>query len=502
MSFFRKSKTDQKFFFLKPLKSKKFNKNNKGSIVATLGITTAVVGISIALGGYVLNSQKLAKVVSSESESRLLNNLVLTRVAQAVASTAVLCNDATGFCYWNTKAQDMSPENFGFSDLDTKKKSDVLTFQAEICIPDFTVTGVKLTDCEDKVAKVEIRIKDVSELTASQSVAGAKQEGIISGDQAESDQDNFGILMTVSSTYKDFNQEDKVLVSTGMVKRPRFLLRISTEAAFCQPTCQVATLSDGENLISKPQNFCMGRVKILNNKSEAFNFNSTATMNTKALSEFDNTKAKITFTVHNDGPGYLYDYSVVRDFIKNPLFTFSPNEVMPPSGVPVISTFDLKYDSSDDVFDRNKFELTANDKLQLVDEGMKCFDEKIENRKIVEDVTTIVNEVNMNDVDLFGEGNTLRSMGLPNGHRVEGDPFDKTFNYSTEVINSITASSSNPKPSGDVSYRYQFVAPRNALSLGTAKQNVTATSTTTDVTQTDHYTQYQEVIILQNTGQN
>lgn len=481
------------FFGFKKLRFYNRLKSEKGSIIATLGITTAILGISLAVGTYVLNSQKLQKMVSSENAGRLLNNLVLTRVAQAISSTAVLCNNVTQLCYWNKATDGIAPENFRFSSIvPSPSAGEPMKFDVEVCLPEFTVAGPNLTDCQEKLAQVEVRIKDISELLGTDSATN--QVGVISGNNSRDsadDKDSYGLLITVASKYKDFNQEDKVLTSTAVVRRPRLLLRLETDDAFCSPTCQVSVLSDGENSITKSQDFCFGRTKIVNNNSAAYTFNSSSGSNTSALSAFNSTNATIGYRIINDGPGYLYGYKIQRSFKPNPQFQFAPGESMPPV-TQVFSSFDEK--------DKSELEIGPGGTKTYNDQGLKCYDEKITNTTVIEKFNTITNTTRMNDTEALGH--TLHNHAFDGGAVWSRSftPFE--LQSSVTVIDNITASPSNPKPSGFVTYSYTQVEPSNALSLGVAIENSTGTSTTTQQTQTNSFTREENVLVLVNTGMN
>ena len=340
--------------------------SRKGSIVTTLGIASAALGLAIAVGSLVLNSQKMAKLVSNESSSLLLNNLGLTRVAQAISSTAVLCSHTTELCFWNEDNKNIALENFGFSNYSASSaKGEPMKLDVEVCIPEFKSTGVNLTSCTKKTAKVEIRIKNIDDLMSLAASSG-DSVGVLSGTldtQGNTvDNDRYGILIKVSSTYLDFSQEEKIADTTGIVRRPRFLTRIETSDGFCAPTCQVSSLGDSEsdtsfkksNVITtdsgeqfallegnvpKPQSFCLGGVRVINNESAGYSFLKPASIEADgtgvgkvgtysdgkaALSAFNSTKAINPLRVYNDGPVYLYNFSLKRTFEKNKNYSFAP----------------------------------------------------------------------------------------------------------------------------------------------------------------------------------
>jgi hypothetical protein len=531
---------------LKKISSICFSSSKKGSIVTTLGVVSATVGLAVMVGSYVLNSQKLSKVVSSESSSLLLNNLVLTRVAQAISSTAILCNHTTEMCYWNEDNTGMALENFGFiKNSSSSAKGEPMTLEVEVCLPEFKSTGVDLKSCENKVAKAELRIKNIEELIGQASEGTA---GILSGklDQTKSssssstaktlpallegslgadgvDQDVYGILIKVSSTYVDFSQQQRNAEISGIVRRPRFLTRIETSDGFCAPTCQVSSLGDSESdssfkksdeittdsgekfallegNVPKSQSFCLGNVRVINNESAGYSFLKPASITADghgvgtvgtlsdgkaALSAFNSTKAVIPLRVYNDGPGYLYNFAIQRDFEKADDYNFAPGEGDVPSEV-FLDTF------------------TGKDKMgvgpglsskEIYDSGLKCFDEKITN------ITTKRNNVT---IELEAK-HVYADVG---NHHYDGGAYWKTeytpyeYEGSVTTTTSITPSPSNSKSSGKVTYRFHKVEPANALSLDSATEDATGTKTTEEKLQTDTYVRYATPIILHNTGMN
>jgi hypothetical protein len=483
----------KKYRFFHSLKSK------KGSLVTTLGIATATLGLALAVGSYVLSSQKIAKVVSSEGASLLLNNLVLTRVAQAISSTAILCSDTTELCYWNKLSTNIAPENFRFLNVeDSSSKGEPMKFDVEVCLPTVKSTGIELTNCENKIAKAELRIKNVNELLSTDPNASV---GVLSGSLdsvgAVQDTDVYGILIKVTSSYLNFDQNEKLAEITGIVRRPRFLVRLETEDAFCAPTCQVSSLGDSEldssftggalkqGNVPKSQSFCLGNVRMINNQSEAYTFNSKDTKVTSALSAFNSTKAVVPVTVWNDGPGYLYNYSLKRSFAPNPSYSYAPGEGKPSN--------EIFYQS----FGDKEVVGVAPGKSSATrqDDGLRCFDEKITNTTVKKSYITI-------------ELEAKHVYANVHNHHYDGGAYWKTeytsydLRSSVTTIDSITPSPSNPKPSGTVTYSFAAVEPSNALSLGTADEDLAGTKTTTAQTQADTYVRYATPIILHNTGMN
>jgi hypothetical protein len=474
-------------------------KSRKGSLVTTLGIATATLGLALAVGSYVLNTQKVAKVVSSEGGSLLLNNLVLTRVAQAISSTAILCSDTTELCYWNKAASNTAPENFRFLNVeDSASKGEPMKFDVEVCLPNITSSGVELTNCANKIAKAELRIKDIKELLSLDPNASV---GVLSGSLDNvgtvQDKDIFGILIKVSSTYLNFDQSQKVAEITGIVRRPRFLVRLETEDSFCAPTCQVSSLGDSESdssftggalkegNVPKSQSFCFGNQRMINNQSQAYTFNSKDTKDTSALSVFNSTKAVVPVTVWNDGPGYLYNYSLKRSFSPNPLYSYAPGE-----GLASTSVFFESFGSKEAVgVGPGQSSVTRND------DGLRCFDEKITNTTVKKSYVTI-------ELEAKHVYANVRNHHYDGGAywKTEYTPFE--LRSSVTTVDSITPSPSNPKPSGTVTYSFAAVEPSNALSLGVADEDLAGTKTTTEQTQADTYVRYATPIILHNTGMN
>ena len=493
-------------------------------MVAVLGITTAVVGLSIAIGQYVLSGRKAAQVVANETNARLLNELVVTRVGQAIASTAILCSEVTRTCYWN-KLTTMKASDFRFSSVsETSTANDPMTFSVEVCIPTFSATGVDLVNCSDKVANAEIRFIDLKTLQDTQQISGANK-------LAQSDTDHFGVAVTVASTYINMSQAKQALVSTSVVRRPRPYLRIDTGESYCSPTCQVSVLSDGpdgandRHVLDKSQDFCLGLAKIVNNSSAANTGN--------ALALFDSTKATIKYKVYNDGPGYVYRYSIDR--------TFTPGANFVANGMPTSSQNEPVFPKPN-TKDDELLEIEAGGSRELSDSGMKCYDQQktITNQVTIDNITTLMKEnttrevvnTTMNDVDLLGK--TLRDMNqegtlAENAHHWD-DPgavwettdtttlastttsTALTSSSSVTTVDSIIASPSNPTPAGVANYNFKTVEPSNALSLIGGDGNVTSTLTTTNQTQTttnnylqtitNEYVNTINQVILVNTGMN
>ncbi|MEI7441086.1 MAG: hypothetical protein WCK43_05570, partial [bacterium] len=296
--------------------------------------------------------------------------------------------------------------------------------------------------------------------------------------------------------YLGFDSSGKIAQSTGVVRRPRFLLRIETGDSFCAPTCQVSSLGDSElessfvgqstkeGNVPKSQSFCVGSVRVLNNESDAFKIDVKDTKNTSGLSVYNSTKASIPVTIWNDGPGYLYNYSLKKSFKPNPDYSYAPGE-----GISATEIFYQTFDSNE------KLGVGPGKSSQTIyDEGLRCFDEKITSIKAASDVMSKLQAKYMS-VDTHN-------------HLYDGGGYWKTeytpieYKDSVLMVDSITASSSNPKSSGTVTYSFSQVESPNALYLSTMDEDLAGTKTTTVKTRTDTYLTYETPIVLYNTGMN
>ncbi len=297
-------------------------------------VSAVAIGLVVAISKYSQMAGGKRQAVINENSSRLINEIVISRVGQALASTAILCSEMKKQCYWNEQLPDTKPTDFQFTSV--KEKGTSLLLGVETCLPSFTQT-VTFDNCKKVSSDVEIRFTGIE---------GLKQAKLITGEQSSTDQDSYAALVSVSTGFLEASGQTRDFTSSSVIRRPRPYLRVEPTAGACKPTC---ALSDG----NKSQDFCYGRLKIVNNNGK------------------DVTNSKVQYTVYNDGPGHLYHFQIKRSFTPNP--TINATKSALPDSVVYDSASDERINGKGS---SKKMGLAAGESLQIVDAGLPCYDEK------------------------------------------------------------------------------------------------------------------------------
>ncbi len=264
----------------------RFLLNKKGQAMLGAG-ALAGVGFLImaATAVYVMNSSKEKSVRMSQADARFINDMVFSRVGQAVAASAIICDEADGLCKWNDDPRlKFEAKNFGFKDLKIDNSSKTLSFIISSCLPS-DPEKADFSTCVEKESEVKFQLSDLNKL---------KDLKILnwSADPNNTDKDYYGILISVNTSYNSVDtNKDESFVSNAVIRRPRFFLHIESGVGECLPTCHVP---DGQ---TRSEALCFGKVKVVQGQ---------------------NNMAKVSnLTVTNDGPGYLHRFNISRKFSRN-----------------------------------------------------------------------------------------------------------------------------------------------------------------------------------------
>jgi len=415
----------------------------QGNIAFTMLASAVALGVALAAGRYVTMGTGARQAAASEAAARLINDMVTARIAQAISSTAILC--ANGKCYWNESLDDISPDTFGVSSVN--HDGDLMKLSMNACLPTFTNNEVSLENCTRGEARAELRFMDIQKL---------QEAKVISGARAADDTDNFGIVATVKSDYVGGGGETREFGSSAVIRRPRPFVRIETKEAVCSPTCQVS-------IGTKTQDFCLSTPRIVNKGASSM--------------------AKVSFVVHNDGPGHLYRFKIMRSFTPNP--TFNANQV---SEAPKL-VVDSENEAFADINGKNgtNLGLAPGQSKEFFDESLPCYDDDVFVREVFRHTSHSVSTVHAN------VGNHAFDGGAVWGQSVSTSQTSST---------AVKQSSVSPRPSGTANYFFQAksVEPQNALAIVGHTSGVAGSMTTT--TETVNIYTHVTTVILVNTGMN
>jgi hypothetical protein len=174
--------------------------------------------------------------------------------------------------------------------FNTEKKA--LEFPATSCLPFMTEDGDDKR-CKSVESKVWAQLVDLEELKKA-GLLRAETISAAESAQSAAGWDHWAVLVSVSTPYQTLDKsEDKTeFVSTAVIRRPRSIVMFEPGRAECTPTCHVPS---GETRLDA---MCYGKIEV---EQGVTNFASIEGMK-----------------VRNDGPGYLYQLAVNRDFENNP----------------------------------------------------------------------------------------------------------------------------------------------------------------------------------------
>jgi hypothetical protein len=233
------------------------------------------------VAAYVLKGSEEKLVRMSQADAKFLNELVFSRVGQAVAATALLCDERNMKCKWNSDPRlNLVSKNFGFSDL--REEGNTLKFDAASCLP-ADPEKADFSQCVEKESTVSLRIQSLEQMKDLQ----------IFNWSGTSDTDVYGILISIETAYEssDSNNNEN-FVSNAIIRRPRFFAYIEPGSGECLPTCHVPL---GQTRVDA---MCYGPVGMQRGQTN--------------LAEISG------LTVRNDGPGYIYALNIERGFSPNP----------------------------------------------------------------------------------------------------------------------------------------------------------------------------------------
>lgn len=254
----------------------------KGNIATVLAITIA--SMTVMTGVVYITSRSLIsmRVLVNEQKAQLGTQMMLTLITQAVAANGLLCEQKTLLCKWNPE---LEKKEFALIDV-TEKGAEGVDFTAELCLP---IDGSKAIDnCEKSVLTAHTEMKDMKTLM---------QQGMINSVLSPGDQDSFGIIVTARSKFYGSDGSVKEMQKTAAIRRPRAFLKVESEPGICNASCKAFT----GNYTFNPCNRSDGQDPLSADQIE------------------------VNVRVMNDGPGYIYDFTLDRKF--EPSATFGSNAV-------------------------------------------------------------------------------------------------------------------------------------------------------------------------------
>jgi hypothetical protein len=258
-----------------------FFKNSKGNISTVLAITLA--SMSIMTGVVYLTGRSLVsmKVLVNEQKAQLGTQMMLTLITQAVAGNGILCDKKTMLCKWNPE---VNASEFAITEV-INNGANGIDFTANLCLPVENTTNV--ANCENTKFKANALFKDIKTLM---------QQGLVNSVLSAGDQDSFGVVVTAKAQFYGIDRDIKTLQKSAIVRRPRSFLKIESEPGVCFTGC----LPFSGNF-SSPPCFSGG--------------NSSAG---------ENNQSEVNVRVMNDGPGYIHDFIVNRNFEPDPMYGPNP----------------------------------------------------------------------------------------------------------------------------------------------------------------------------------
>jgi hypothetical protein len=354
----------------------------------------------------------------------------------------------------------LTPSTFGIKSAESGQNGKLL-LKMEICVPGFRAAPAKgsssgtasaqapvdLQSCERGAALAEMSLMDIREMEAQRLFTGVRK--------AE-DQDDFGILARVESSYVD-GTSTKQLSSLAVVRRPRPMVRIETKEAVCSPTCQVS-------VSSRSQHFCLSTPRIVNKGASSM--------------------AKVSFVVHNDGPGHLYRFKINRSFVPNPAFNAQQASVAP---VEVVNSENPAFPDINGLSVADSVGIPPGGSKEFFDESLPCYDDAVFVREVFHHTTSSISHVHANVRNHAFDGGALWSQSV---------------SRSQTSSTAVRPSSASPRPSGTANYSFVAgsVEPKNALSIVGGSRGVAGSMTTT--TETVNVFTHVHSVILFNTGMN
>lgn len=395
------------------------SKSRSGSVASALLIGAGAVAVALGAMNFVTSAQKDRQGAANEAEAHLVNDMVMSRVGQVIASTAVLCSETRKSCFWNEKQPIQQSE---FNITRPSQDGPAYSFNMSTCVPSFD-KDISFSKCKsNSSSRVSIRLVDMAGLTASNLVA--------TGAKTADDKDQFAALVSVETQL--LNNPGKKLALTAVIRRPRPLVRIEATSGVCKPTCYVSsTQSSTDPLGTKTQDFCYGRIKVTNNAAG----NTT-------------TKANVKYTVFNDGPGYLYRFQINREYVPatSNFKGYNP-------AIPKTSIYDSDNDERISGRNGNRLGLAPGESITIDDSGIPCSDDQT--------TQVVVSQVVYADV---------------HNHAYDGGGV-------WSVSASTRQLSTNSRPSGTAKYAFDKVEPDNALLLDGSASTVPATQTLTTLSE-------------------
>ncbi|MBP7844844.1 MAG: hypothetical protein KA116_08510 [Proteobacteria bacterium] len=300
-------------------------KSNRGQAMLGAG-ALAGVGFLImaATAVYVMNSSKEKSVRMSQSDARFINDVVFSRVGQAVAATAIICDEADGMCKWNpgNSTLKFDAKDFGFKNVKEDSSSKTLSFTITSCLPG-DPEKADFAACIEKNSEVKLQLSDLNKL---------KDLKVLNWSNTD-DKDFYGILISVDTEYNSVDTDkDEKFVSNAVIRRPRYFALIEAGQGECSPTCHVP---DGQ---TRSEALCFGQVKVVQG---AHNMAKVPNM-----------------TITNLGPGYMNRLTVSRQFTPN-------NSILPPGAqIPALS-------AKQDIFSYSNG-LSPGAETTFEDTGLQC----------------------------------------------------------------------------------------------------------------------------------
>ncbi len=264
-------------------------------------VTSVAVGIATFASIYAEKFALDRVALINEKDARFHNELVFSRVGQALSNNAVLCREADMSCRWNSDDSrlDHQPKQYGLKSLSSSSDKS-FRFESENCLP--IEDAMDVSNCKTFKAEGEIRIASIQELIDNKLIQDTRWTSAQGGSTSTSmdDTDHYGAVITVKSKYMTAGGKVQDFVTTGFIRRPRSVVKIFEGKALCEETCHVP---EGE---TRTEAMCYGRVKTLRGEKNAAKMRGLA--------------------IFNEGPGYALDLQLKRQFAPHPAFASDVTE--------------------------------------------------------------------------------------------------------------------------------------------------------------------------------